>query len=102
MAVPGWMAACAAAGALTSVAFKALSPAKKQRVVDDEEPSTNLADDAGAAGGGGGGEGRGGGQEDGRGRKGVERGSVQGRWIARCTKEAISADLAAGCGCPDA
>ena len=34
------------------------------------------------------------------GRGGRGRGEVSDRWITRCTKEAITGDLATGCGCP--
>lgn len=102
-ALPGWMAACAAVGAVGAAGLRAFSPSKRQRGDDGEEVvggggAPHLIRDYGRDDGvevGGGGS-----SVDGRGRKGVERGSMAARWIHRCTKEAITADLNGGCGCP--
>ena len=99
-AIPGWMAVCAAAGAVGGAAYRAISPSKRQRGPSEGEsapPPHSVPDECDdgeeeVAGGEN--------SADGRGRKGGERGKVSDRWVTRCTKEAITGDLATGCGCP--
>ena len=99
-AIPGWMAVCAAAGAVGGAAYRAISPSKRLRGPSEGEsapPPHSVPDecDDGAEEVAGGEK-----SADGRGRKGEKRGKVSDRWITRCTKEAITGDLATGCGCP--
>jgi hypothetical protein len=99
-AIPGWMAVCAAAGAVGGAAYRAISPSKRQRGPSEGEsapPPHSVPDECDdgeeeVAGGEN--------SADGRGRKGGKRGKVSDRWVTRCTKEAITGDLATGCGCP--
>lgn len=99
-AIPGWMAVCAAAGAVGGAAYRAISPSKRLRGPSEGEsapPPHSVPDECDD-----GEEEVAGGEKsaDGRGRKGEKRGKVSDRWITRCTKEAITGDLATGCGCP--
>ena len=102
-AIPGWMAVCAATGAVggaAGAAYRAISPSKRLRGPSEGE-SAPLPPSAPDECGDGQEEVEGGEKStNGRGRKGGERGEVSGRWITRCTKEAITGDLATGCGCP--
>ena len=91
---------CAAAGAVGGAAYRAISPSKRLRGPPEGEsapPPHSVPDECDD-----GEEEVAGGEKsaDGRGRKGGERGKVSDRWITRCTKEAITGDLATGCGCP--
>ena len=94
------MAMAGAAGAVGGAVITALSPTKRRRSSSEEaapqpEPerivhNADHDDEAECAGEQ---------VKDDRGRKGQKRGTVDERWLARCSKEVVRRDLDAGCGC---
>ena len=104
--MPLWAAMCAG-GTAAAAAVLALSPrrspARPEAPVlaeeeappspdapeSDDEPDGSADERDGVADEG-----------DDRGRKGIKRYSIDERWLQRCDRKVIGADLAEGCGCP--
>ena len=104
--VPLWAAMCAG-GTAAAAAVLALSPRRSPArpeapvLAEEEAPPPPDAPESDNESDGSADERDGVADEgDDRGRKGMKRFSIDERWLQRCDRKVIGADLAEGCGCP--